>query len=437
MSWPTPQDYVEAVQNPGLAFNDHHLKTGCAITTPLGLPKVISGRFACVFRFQSGSKTWAVRCFIRDFPDLAQRYNEISKSLQLAKFPFTVDFQFQKNGIRIRGQWYPIIKMQWLSGKLLGDFISENVQNKDALQKIARQMVEIYNALIGNGIAHGDLQHGNIIVVSNKLYLIDYDGMFVPSLAGRGSHEIGHPNYQHPFRKDSDFNNQIDKFSIWVIYASLLVLYRDPTLWDKLKGGDDNIIFRADDFKEPNNSDALKVLRSHSDWVIRQVASLVQRMCYVAKLDDILPFSPEVFSPQPAINVATSPQPSALKPEWLYGGQVAGRIRSPSPGVAIDTQSNFNLSQVWARILAIESPGAAPEIWSVRFQVTPKPLPAELSGIFGFLKFERHKEERGKRQVALYAARQEMNLIIGRWKAEAGDSKFQAKLNDLRRLNAQ
>lgn len=32
-------------------------------------------------------------------------------------------------------------------------------------------------------IAHGDLQHGNILVDSNgNIYLIDYDSMFVPSL---------------------------------------------------------------------------------------------------------------------------------------------------------------------------------------------------------------------------------------------------------------
>ncbi|QLQ08322.1 MAG: hypothetical protein HZY76_21580 [Anaerolineae bacterium] len=49
-----------------------------------------------------------------------------------------------------------------------------------------------------HGIAHGDLQHGNVLVAADELRLIDYDGMYVPPLSGRESHEIGHRNYQHP-----------------------------------------------------------------------------------------------------------------------------------------------------------------------------------------------------------------------------------------------
>jgi hypothetical protein len=56
------------------------------------------------------------------------------------------------------------------------------------------------------GVAHGDLQHGNVLLVPAtdtdrlSLKLVDYDGMFVPALTGAQTGEVGHPAYQHPQR---------------------------------------------------------------------------------------------------------------------------------------------------------------------------------------------------------------------------------------------
>jgi hypothetical protein len=82
-------------------------------------------------------------------------------------------------------------------------------------------------------VAHGDLQHGNVFVVGEELRLVDYDGMYVPSLTGKTSHEIGHRNYQHPHRTERDFGPHLDTFSAWVIYASLIVPAIDSTLWHR------------------------------------------------------------------------------------------------------------------------------------------------------------------------------------------------------------
>lgn len=55
-------------------------------------------------------------------------------------------------------------------------------------------------------IAHADLQHGNVILVQGSragaygLKLIDYDGMYLPTLLHMPSGEAGHPNFQHPTR---------------------------------------------------------------------------------------------------------------------------------------------------------------------------------------------------------------------------------------------
>ncbi len=120
-----------------------------------------------------------------------------------------------------------------------------------------------------NHIAHGDLQHGNVIITDGSLRLIDYDGMFVPSLTGWGSNEIGHPNYQHPLRSGSDFELYIDNFASWVIYTSIVCLSRIPELWDKIGAGEEFLLFRKNDFEQPDISNILHLLASHSDQYIQ------------------------------------------------------------------------------------------------------------------------------------------------------------------------
>ena len=77
-------------------------------------------------------------------------------------------------------------------------------------------------------MAHGDLQHGNVLLVPVpetgrlSLQLVDYDGMFVPALAGFKTGEVGHPAYQHPQRlREAIYNAQIDRFSHLAIYTAI------------------------------------------------------------------------------------------------------------------------------------------------------------------------------------------------------------------------
>ena len=65
----------------------------------------------------------------------------------------------------------------------------------------AGKFVRMVRDLSALNIAHGDLQHGNLLVTpSGEPKLIDYDGMFVPGLAKIGACEKGHVNYQSPTR---------------------------------------------------------------------------------------------------------------------------------------------------------------------------------------------------------------------------------------------
>jgi hypothetical protein len=273
--WPTPQDYNEAIQSPAICFADGELRASVVETTALGLPRPITGNFASVYRVSGGGRDWALRCFWRDFSDLGDRYAAISAHLGAARLPYTVPFEYLQRGIRVQGAWYPILKMAWSPGVLLDRYVEAQLGNPEALCRLSETWLALSAALERAGLAHGDLQHGNVMVDGGRLVLVDYDGMFVPSLGGRGSHETGHPNYQHPARVGADFGPYLDRFSAWSIYLSLRALAGRPELWTELGGGDECLLFRAADFRDASRSRAFAALDGHPN---PDVVALAERL---------------------------------------------------------------------------------------------------------------------------------------------------------------
>src|SRR5579871_4397458 len=147
MPWPTPQDYNEAVQNPQSNFDDPELQTGTPELTPLGLPRPITGGFASVYKLKCGARDWAVRCFLREFADQQHRYAAISRHLSAARLPYTVGFEYLPKGIRVRGQWYPILKMEWVHGVPLNVYIEHHLHDPAALQLLADRWVTLVRTL--------------------------------------------------------------------------------------------------------------------------------------------------------------------------------------------------------------------------------------------------------------------------------------------------
>jgi hypothetical protein len=261
MSWPDDQAYNEAVQDPRVCFADAELRTGTVATLPTGLPKVVSGSFASVYQIKCPRREWAVRCFRKEISDQEFRYGSISRHLQSTNLPYFVRFEFLREGIRVGPRWYPTVKMEWVQGQRLDQFIRENLERPDVLRRLAREWSEMMQALQRAQIAHGDLQNGNVLVVNGALKLIDYDGMYVPALAGRPSTERGHPDFQHPARSSADFGPLLDRFSAWVVYSSLVALSIDRGLWGKLGGCEDRLLLRAADFADPGASYGFRALR--------------------------------------------------------------------------------------------------------------------------------------------------------------------------------
>jgi hypothetical protein len=310
MGWPIESDYFDAIQNPKFCFDDPELKTGQVTTNALGLPKSITGAFASVYQLKCpNGRKWAVRCFLREIADQQVRYGAISQKLQAIKLPYTVGFEFLPRGIVRNGAWYPILKMEWLEGVPLDRYVESNLSNPQILQSLAKQWIAMTSTLRESKIAHGDLQHGNILVCNGNLKLIDYDGMYVPQLKWMHSNEQGHPNYQHPRRGGSDFNENLDNFSAWLIFISLSTFAIEPRLWRSLGCGDEHLLFRRADLERPASSKVFRALDTSGKPQLQSLAAHLRTLLCLPLKDipalDGLPVHP------------TSRSVVGGRPDWL------------------------------------------------------------------------------------------------------------------------
>lgn len=259
MTMPSASEYNEALQLPRYAFRDQELQSCKVEQTPFGLPRPRSGGFAITYHLLN-HRDWAVRCFYRPVRDLEQRYAAISRYLLQHPSDRFVRFEYQPQGINVRGSWHPIVKMEWVHGKTLGLFVEDNYRDRARIAQIRSDFVDLVRHLEQLGVAHGDLQHGNIIVRSNgHLILVDYDGMYVPGMQISDSSEVGHPNYQHPARTNRHFGPWLDRFSAAVIYISLVFIERDPQIFDRYHNAE-NLIFTSNDYANPDDSNIFKEL---------------------------------------------------------------------------------------------------------------------------------------------------------------------------------
>lgn len=276
MLLPNGDDYYQAVQNPAICFSDSDLKNCQVETNPFGLPNPYSGGFTSTYKLSAGNKNWAVRCFTKEIRDLQQRYQSISSFISNNNCKFLVEAKYLQNGIKIKSIFFPIIKMSWLEGEPLNLYI-ENVYNQKAkLESLLNEFVLLINQLEGFGIAHGDLQHGNIIVKNGKLFLIDYDGMYLPNLVNLVVNELGHPNFQHPRRANQDYNNSIDNFSAIIIYTAIKAIILNPNLWRKYDNGD-NLLFKGSDFANTAASELLKEIVNYPE--LKRLCNNIAAIC--------------------------------------------------------------------------------------------------------------------------------------------------------------
>lgn len=279
---------------------------------------------------------------MRQFADQQSRYQAIDRHLRAVSFPHKVGFEYQPKGIRIHGEWYPILKMEWVPGVLLNEYVESLVGREAALQKLADDWLALLRAMKAARIAHGDLQHGNVLIADGKLRLIDYDGMYVPALAGMGSHELGHPSYQHPRRGPDDYGPEMDRFAALVIHVAILAVACEPSLWRRFNNGD-NLLFRRNDFLQPADSPVFDALLQLNDREVVRRAILLQvagvgPIAQVPEVESLVlaaaaPARQRVLVGAAAPRPDGAGRPASRLPEWVAEQLLAQPIRVPAPPV--------------------------------------------------------------------------------------------------------
>ena len=256
MTYPTLEQYQEALQHPKTAFLDVELAGGLVATTGLGMPLAMCGGFALTYTVSTGGRKLAVRCFHKESRELQQRYAAVSQSLRGLNSPYFVPFDFLKAGVKVNGVGHPIVKMEWARGVTLGEFVERHYGDAQRLSKLIDSLRKLAEYLESKGIAHGDIQPGNVMVSGegSVVQLIDYDGMFVPSLATLNSAELGHRNFQHPGRSERHFDAKLDRFSFISLDLALRALKASPQLWRTTQSEPESFVFRANDFVAPSSS---------------------------------------------------------------------------------------------------------------------------------------------------------------------------------------
>lgn len=281
MSWPLASHFSAMLQNPKVAFRDPELQKYRIEKDARNQPKPWSGAFAVVYKGVAGDgRAYALRVFTTESPERRERYDRISEYLRTHKVACLVDFEYRDRSIRSAGdgKWYPLILMDWVQGDTLFKWVRARAleENREALAEAAQRWEALVRELADVQIAHGDLQHANVMVTrAGELKLVDYDCLCVPALVGRRNLEVGVEPYQHPDRNhETPLSLDLDNFSALVIYVALRAVAADPWLWTKYVEAStyDKLLFRKEDFQTSATSPLFHDLARSPEQEVRDLA---------------------------------------------------------------------------------------------------------------------------------------------------------------------
>lgn len=156
---------------------------------------------------------------------------------------------------------FPVLLMDWVDGDTMEAYIAANYHNQSSMSMLCYRFGKMAAWLRTQSFAHGDLKSDNIIVrPDGSLALVDYDGMFVPSMKGRKSPTKGTKKFSHPLRTVDDFDETIDDFSLASIALSLKAISLNSTLLD-LYGNSGRLLFSEEDYRNPSKSKVISALQ--------------------------------------------------------------------------------------------------------------------------------------------------------------------------------
>ena len=265
MQYPLISEYVKAIQDAG--DNLEELAHLTPVLDDHGEPYRSSGAFAVVFKMQdkSSGKYYALKCFTEEQQGRAEAYRQIADELDLLDSTYITSVKYMEKELFVDSQCeedeFPVLLMDWVEGETMEAYIAANYHNQSVMSMLCYRFGKMAAWLRTQSFSHGDIKPDNIIVrPDGSLTLVDYDGMFVPSMKGSQSPTIGTRDFSHPLRTVDDFDETIDDFSLASIALSLKAISMKSTLLD-IYGASDRLLFSENDYRNPSNSKVISALQ--------------------------------------------------------------------------------------------------------------------------------------------------------------------------------
>ena len=265
MQYPLISEYVRAIQD--ASDNLGELTHLVPVQDDHGEPYRSSGAFAVVFKMKNEQtgKCYALKCFTEEQEGRAEAYRQIADELEFVDSSYITSVKYLDKEIFVDSSCeedeFPVLLMDWIDGETMENYIVENYQDNYTMAMLCYRFCKMAAWLRTQSFSHGDIKPDNIIVrPDGSLTLVDYDGMFVPSMKGSQSPTIGTRDFSHPLRTVDDFDETIDDFSLASIALSLKAISMKSTLLD-IYGASDRLLFSESDYRNPSSSKAISALQ--------------------------------------------------------------------------------------------------------------------------------------------------------------------------------
>jgi hypothetical protein len=252
---------------------------------PSGI-QCFGGNSAYVVPFTNAAdEEWLLR-FYQDppAPDQEERYAALSylaastrTALGLPEVCWLDDFRGQTVA---GGEPVPAVLMRRVDGLQLDRFVGEYFDERSMMLAAATCLRDRLLSFEAAGFAHGDLQDGNIFISRAGgdigVGFVDLDDVALPGLPPSTS--VGHPNYQHPGRRQRDWGDHMDGFSGLLIWLALRSIAADPGLWEDFED-DGRLLFDASDLRQPGETELWRCLARSSDREVREGTDRLVKLC--------------------------------------------------------------------------------------------------------------------------------------------------------------
>ena len=265
MQYPLLSEYVSAITH--ASENLDQLKHLEVVQDEHGEPYRSSGAFAVVFKMRDPrtGQLYALKCFTEEQEGRAEAYRKIEEELEVAGTTYFTSMRYYERELFVDSSVsseseFPVLLMDWVEGSTMELYIREHYRDSYAMEMLCYRFCRLAAYLRSQPFAHGDVKPNNIMVSdTGTLTLIDYDGMFVPSMQGESSPTLGTEEFRHPLRTPELFDATIDDFALASIALSLRAIALDSQLLDQY-GAPDRLLFSASDYRDLAQSKVMQAI---------------------------------------------------------------------------------------------------------------------------------------------------------------------------------